>query len=79
MIVETICDLFLDMMTAAMQGMEIISLPTQFIKTLATILSYGVWVVGLDVMSIIFATITGWWLIKFTVGLVVWIIGKTAP
>lgn len=73
MIVSTTIDLFFAILRGAFSGMEIIGLPLQLINTLQTILVYGIWVVGADIMAIFVAMVVGWWSIKFTVGLVVWL------
>ena len=52
MVVETVLDLFFKVLSLAFQGLEVIYLPHQLINTLATILCYGVWIVGLDIMAI---------------------------
>lgn len=73
MIVNSLIDLFLGIVRLAFNGLEIVGLPFQYISTLSTITAYGIWIVGLDVMAIIVTTIVGWWTIKMTVGLVLWI------
>ena len=73
MIVETVVDLFFTVITYAFQGLEIIGLPYQLINSLATILSYGTWIVGADILALFTAMVVGWWTIKFAVGLVVFI------
>lgn len=73
MIVEGLVGLFFELISVAFSGLEIIGLPLQIINTLQTILVYGVWIVGADIMAIFTSLIVGWWLIKFLVGLVVWV------
>lgn len=73
MIVESIIDLFFNSLTLAFHGMEIVGLPFQVISVLQTILCYGVWIVGADIMAIFVSLIVGWWVVKFTVGLVIWL------
>ena len=73
MIVESVVDLFFSVMTMAFGGLEIIGLPLQTINTLQTILVYGVWVVGADIMALFVGLVVGWWGMKFIVGLVVWV------
>lgn len=73
MIVETVVDLFFSLMSTAFSGLEIIGLPFQLINTLQTILVYGTWIVGADILALFVATVVGWWAIKFVVGLVVFI------
>ena len=73
MIVESVVDLFFSVLSTAFAGFEIIGLPYQFINTLATILTYGTWIVGADIMALFVGNIVGWWIIKFTIGLVLFL------
>ena len=73
MIVETIAELFFGSVLRAFSGLEIIGLPLQAINTLQTILVYGTWIVGADIMAIFTSMVVGWWAIKFLVGAVIWI------
>lgn len=73
MIVESVVDLFFSVMTMAFSGLEIVGLPLQTINTLQTIVVYGVWVVGADIMALFVGLIVGWWAMKFIVGTVVWV------
>lgn len=73
MIVETILGLFFSTIRLAFTGLEMVGLPYQVINVLSTILSYGIWVVGADIMGIFISTIVAWWVIKLSVGLVIWI------
>lgn len=73
MIVENTIDLFFSILRMAFQGMEVIGLPLQVINTLQTILVYGIWIVGADIMAIFVALIVSWWAIKLTVGVVIWL------
>lgn len=73
MIIEGVLGLFFKVLGIAFQGLEVIALPHQVINTLATITAYGTWIVGIDILGIVLAVIVSWWMIKFTVGLVVWL------
>lgn len=73
MIVEGLVGLFFDMLSLAFRGMEIVGLPFQLISVLQTILCYGVWIVGADIMAIFVSLVVGWWAVKFSVGLLVWL------
>ena len=73
MIVETIVGLFLDMLLTAFSGLQIIGLPLNLIGTLQTIVVYGVWVVGVDILAVFAALIVGWWALKFAVCLVIFV------
>lgn len=73
MIVESLVDLFFNILTTAFSGMQIIGLPMDVIYVLQTILGYGIYIVGADLMAIMFTMIVSWWMIKFTVGFVIWV------
>lgn len=73
MIVGSLVDLFLGIIRGALSGFEIIGLPLQYINTLNTILVYGVWIVGIDIMALFVSTVVFWWSIKLIVGLIVWL------
>lgn len=73
MIVETLVDLFFNILRVAFGGLEIVKLPTDAINALHTIVVYGIWVVGADILALFVASIVFWWVTKFSVGLVVWI------
>lgn len=73
MIIEGTLDLFFSLLEMAFSGLEAIYLPTQLINTLSTLMCYGVWVVGVDVLGYFVSAVVFWWTLKFTVGLVVWV------
>ena len=73
MIVETIVDVFLNMLRNIMAGFEFIGLPTQTIGALSTILVYGNWVVGVDILALFAASVVFWWYFKMSIGLIVWV------
>lgn len=73
MIVEGVVGLFFSIFRTFLSGLEIVHLPYQFINVLSTILSYGIWIVGADVFGLFITSVVSWWVIKFTVGLVIWI------
>ena len=73
MIIESVVDLFFSVVGLALEGLEVVHLPYQFISTLSTILSYGIWICGVDIMGYFITTVITWWVIKFTVGLVIWV------
>lgn len=73
MIVEGLVDLFYNMFLGLVSGLEFIGLPYQVINVLNTILCYGVWVIGADVLSLFAASVVTWWGIKFVVGVFVFV------
>lgn len=73
MIVESLVDLFISIMRAALGGLEFVNLPLQLINTLSTILVYGNWVVGVDIMALFASSVIFWWVFKMSIGLIVWV------
>lgn len=73
MIGETLVDLFFGLMRGLFSSLELFSLPTQLIGTLETILSYGVWVVGADIMVLFVGSVVFWWSVHLSIGLAIWV------
>lgn len=73
MIIETILQWSCNLIVGLFSVFEIINLPIDIISTLYTITSYGVWVVGADVLLLFTSTVMGWLVFKSTVGLVIWL------
>ena len=73
MIVQSVVDLFFNTFSLAFSGLELVGLPLSAINALGSILSYGVWIVGADIMATFVAMVVGWWSIKLVVGLIVWV------
>lgn len=73
MIVESVVELFFSIMSGVLTGFDLVGLPLSAITALGTILVYGTWVVGADVLAVFTAMIVGWWGIKFLVGIVVFV------
>lgn len=73
MIVENMIEYFLASIMSVFSLVEIVGLPLDAIDALSTIMCYGVWVIGVDIMTLFAASVVAVWSGKFTVGLVVWI------
>lgn len=73
MVGEVLIDLFFDLFSALFVGLEFVALPTQLIGTLGTLASYGVWVVGADVLAYFVACVGFWWAFHMSIGLIVWV------
>lgn len=73
MIGEALIDLCFSIFRGLFTAMEFVSLPTQLISTLSTITAYGVWVVGADILGLLFASVVGWWGVQMSIGLAVWL------
>lgn len=73
MIVESLVDVFIDIMTWAFTQISLVPLPLAMMDVLFDILCYGTWVIGADFMAIFLSVVTGWFLARFTVGLIVFL------
>lgn len=73
MIGELLIDLFFSLFTGLFSAIEFINLPTQTIGALSTILAYGNWIVGVDIMALFAGTVVFWWGVHMSIGLAVWL------
>lgn len=73
MIGEALIDLFFGIFTVLFGAIEFVNLPTQLIGTLSTILAYGNWVVGLDIMALFVGSVVLWWGVHLSIGIAVWL------
>lgn len=73
MIGEALIDLFLSIFRLLFGALEFINLPTQAIGALSTILVYGNWVVGVDILALFVGTVVFWWGVHLSIGLAVWV------
>ena len=73
MIGETLIDLFFSVLTGLFSTFEVFNLPTQLISSLETIISYGVWVVGADILILFVGSVVFWWGVHLSIGLAVWV------
>lgn len=73
MIVETLLDFVIYLFMSAIAGFEVVKLPLEIIGVLTNVLQYGVWVVGADVMALVFGSVFGWWALKATAGLLIFL------
>lgn len=73
MIGEALIDLFFGIFRFAFSTFEFFSLPTQTVSVLSTILVYGNWVVGVDIMALFVGSVIFWWTFHMSIGLIVWV------
>lgn len=73
MIGETLIDLFFGVLNGLFSTFEIFALPIQLIQTLETIMSYGVWVVGADILILFTGSVVFWWGVHLSIGLAIWV------
>ena len=73
MIVETLTGLGFLLIEALFEGLQVISLPTNFLAVLVDFMRVGAWILGADLLSICFTSILSLLTFKLTAGLIVFI------
>lgn len=73
MIGEALVDLCFGIFRLLFGSLEFLALPTQLISTLETILVYGIWIVGVDIMVLFVGSVVLWWGVHLSIGLAVWL------
>lgn len=73
MVGEALIDLFFGLLRSAFGAMEMVGLPVQAINALSTIIVYGNWVVGVDILVLFASTVVFWWVFYMSIGLIVWV------
>lgn len=73
MIGEVLIDMFFGIFGTLFGALEFVQLPTQLIGTLTTILAYGNWIVGIDIMALFVGSVVLWWGVHLSIGLAVWL------
>lgn len=73
MIGEALIDMFFGIFRVLFGTIEFLNLPTQLVSALSTILVYGNWVVGVDIMVLFVSSVVFWWGVHLSIGLAVWL------
>ena len=73
MIFETLIDYFVSLLSLAIDGFHAVSLPFDLISALGTVVSYGSFVVGADLMLIFCSCVVGWLTLKISVGIIIFV------
>lgn len=73
MILETIVSMFYDFIIIIIEGLDVLTLPLDYITFLSNVLVYGIWAVGPGLMSIVIGCVTWWFSARCAVGLAVFI------
>lgn len=76
MIVEGIARLVSNILITLFSAFEVVSLPLSLINTLYSIIAYGTYIVGADVMLVFASTVVLWWGIHLSIGLALWVYEK---
>lgn len=73
MVIEFFINLFVSFIDGFIGAVSIVTIPTDIISALSTVISYGSWVVGSDLLVIFATCVFTWTTIKLTFGLVIFI------
>ena len=73
MILESVTGLACRILYTLFSTLEVVSLPIDLISTLATILQYGTWVVGADILLLFTGSVALWWGVKASLGIAIWV------
>lgn len=76
MIGELLIDLFLGIFRLLFSAIEFVRLPVDLIGSLSTILAYGNWIVGIDVLGLFVGSVVLWWGVHLSIGIAVWVWDK---
>ena len=73
MIIESLLDLTFWFIGLLFEGLQIISIPTNLLGVLVNFMRFGAWVLGADLLGIVFSSILFWLSFKFSAGLILFI------
>lgn len=73
MIIETVFQWSCNLIVSLFSLFEFVNLPLDLISTLYTIVCYGTWCVGADVLALFSASVMGWLIFKSSAGLALWL------
>lgn len=74
MIVESLISFFCGFLDLVLGGITaFVTLPVNLVQTLGTIVAYGSWVIGSDLLVIFAGCVLSWCMVKLTLGVVLFI------
>jgi len=73
MILQGIMDVFYGIFCQLMTVVSIIDIPADIANGMVAVTGFGAWVCGADILVLTFAVVSGWFVLKLTVGLVLWL------
>lgn len=73
MVVESLVDMFINLMLLVCDTISLVPLPVAMMDVLFDILCYGTWIIGADFMAIFLSVVVGWFVARFTIGVVVFL------
>lgn len=73
MIIESLINVAVTLFSGIISGLNFFSIPMDLIDVLATVCVYGNWIVGADLLLLFSGCIASWFLIKMSLGLILFI------
>lgn len=73
MISEGLIGLFFGFFYVLFSGLSVVTLPIDAVGVLGSILMYGNWVVGIDLLAVFAGSVIFWWGVHMSIGLAVWL------
>lgn len=73
MIIEGVTGLAFWFVGLLFEGFQVVSLPVNLVSVLLDFMKVGAWVLGVDLLGIVFATVSFWLTFKFAAGLILFI------
>lgn len=73
MIIEFITDALSGILKTVLSGISILSLPDNYSGLLSMVTGYGSFIIGSDVLTLFSLTVTFWFTIKLTVGIILFV------
>lgn len=73
MVVESLVSMFINLMLGVCDTISLVPLPVAMMDVLFDILCYGTWIIGADFMAIFLTAIVGWFVVRFTLGIVIFL------
>ena len=73
LIFQPLIDLLCNIIVTALTAVNLVTIPANGIQAIATVASYGNYIVGADLMLVFASMVLGWMTLKMTVGLILFI------
>lgn len=73
MIVEGLVGLAMNFLEMIFSGFNLVTIPVDISSTLLTVLGYGAWIMGADMVALVFTTILGWLMFRFVAGVLIFV------
>lgn len=73
MIVEFFCNIIVALLTGAINGLSVVTLPVDLVGALSAFIGYGNAIVGVDLLLIFAASVSLWMTAKLSVGVLLFV------